>query len=46
MATQCALVEIEMFLANDVIGIGTTQDGAEFLPNRDKDGDHGLRCFT
>jgi hypothetical protein len=46
LAAQRALMEIEMFLADDVICVGPTQDRAQFLTNGNEDGDHGSPCFT
>ena len=43
LASERTFVEVEMFLADDVVGVGATQDGLEFLANGNKDGDHGFR---
>src|SRR5277367_2823827 len=43
LAAERAFVEVEMFLTDDVVGVGATQDGFELLANGNKDGDHGSR---
>jgi hypothetical protein len=46
LAAERAFMEVEMFLTNDVVGIGAAQDGLEFLTNGNKDGDHGYRRLS
>jgi hypothetical protein len=46
LAAKRALVEIEVLLAYDMLGVGTAQNRAEFLANGNEDGDHGSRRFA
>jgi len=43
LTAERALVEIEMFLADDVIGIRPAQDGPQLLTNGNENGNHGSR---
>jgi len=45
LTAERALVEIEMFLADDMVGVCPVQNGAEFLTYRNENGNHGSRCF-
>jgi hypothetical protein len=40
LSGQCAFVEIEMFLAHEMVGISATEDGPQFLADGNEDGYH------